>query len=260
MSWLRTVEFSEAGEVDLAREVAVSGVLRITCTPPDTATVVRTLSALGTPLEYYGDDAGTHPDHPAIWRVRYEHDASLRGETHALAGPLPVHSSQSLLDDRPPYFVMLMVNAGWRDNEPGFNGESLLAPWAEAIELLAGTVDSWANVRATLTSPVLYPDGQSRLLAYDLVDPASEFDLGVRFKSGMVEHIKKVLGETSSMAEAVVALDAAAQQVARRVPLDAGDLIVVDNNRWAHGRLSVVGSRDAGKVVNPRELWSLTLA
>ena len=86
----------EAGEVLCER-----GVVRITGFPDSAAVLISFLGHLGTPLGYYGGDAGTHPDHNAIWRVAYDHDASQRGETHAIAGPLAVHSSQSLLDPRP---------------------------------------------------------------------------------------------------------------------------------------------------------------
>jgi hypothetical protein len=47
----------------------------------------------------------------------------------------------------------------------------------------------------------------------------------------------------------------------RHMPLRRGDLLIVDNNRWGHGRCDFERARDAdGRIeVNPREVWSLTL-
>ena len=45
-------------------------------------------------------------------------------------------------------------------------------------------------------------------------------------------------------------------------PMGSGDLILVDNDRFAHGRKSIVGERQGpdGPEINPRQLWSVTVA
>ncbi len=92
------------------------------CVEPDAVALVEFLAPLGMVLGYYGGDAGTHPDHAGIWKVRYEPSAAERGEGHAVDGDLPVHSSQSLRAERPPFFAMLMVNPGWQNLAPGLRG------------------------------------------------------------------------------------------------------------------------------------------
>ena len=76
--------------------LADSGLVRISHFPAGAPSYISFLSMFGEPLRYYGDDAGTHPEHSAIWRVRSEPEAAANGEVHAMAGPLSPHSSQSL--------------------------------------------------------------------------------------------------------------------------------------------------------------------
>jgi hypothetical protein len=84
------------------------------------------LSRFGEPLIYYGDNSGSHADHEAIHRVRYDAEASAKGQLHAIDGSLNIHSAQSLREPRPRYFCMLMVDSGWQDLPVGRNGESIV--------------------------------------------------------------------------------------------------------------------------------------
>jgi len=230
---------------------------------PRTAAYMSFMSRFGTPLEYYGDDAGTHPEHRAIWRVRYDERAWSRGEVHAADGPLAVHSSQSLLDPRPRFFCMLMVDNGWQDQADGSNGESLIVSWAEALRVLRSNHPAeFEDMRALLLDGVEFPDGTTRPLAYELGKPMNDDDLGVRLNSKQLEHLQHS-DPGSPAAVAVERLCAAAQAAAHRIRLRSRDLIIVDNDRWGHGRESVVGQRvgaDGSVECNPRELWSATVA
>ncbi len=265
--WLTDLAYESTCHEVLAREagevLGERGVVRITGFPDSAAVLISFLGHLGTPLGYYGGDAGTHPDHNAIWRVAYDRDASQRGETHAIAGPLAVHSSQSLLDPRPRYFCMLMANPGWQDLEPGMNGESLLVPWSRTLRLLAEeNPDEYGKLLDTLMSPVPYPDGLTRPLVYELNPMRERFDYGVRLKSDLLTTLKAAFPD-EDVTHLMEKFAAAGQRAAKRVQLAAGDLVVVDNDRWGHGRESVIGRRraaDGSWTVNPRELWSLTLA
>lgn len=238
------------------------GIARVTAFP---AVVERYLSFLrhfGTPLGYYGDTAGAHPKDNAIWRIKYDRTEAARGATHALAGPLAVHSSQSLRDPRPPYFSMLMVNCGWQQRPPGQNGESLLVRWSDALRrLYAVSPDGYANVLHLLMDKVAFSDGSFRPLVYSLPLPDDEFDLGVRMKSDLRTYLERTRPDDPAT-EAVRQLSIAAHDVAHRVQLGDGDLIIVDNDRWGHGRETVIGHRECrdGRVeLNPRELWSATV-
>lgn len=241
-------------------ELVHSGVVRIARFPASAAGYVEFLSAFGEPLGYYGDDAGTHPEHAAIWRIRYEPEAAAQGEVHALAGPLAPHSSQSLRWPRPSFFSMLMVDPGWRDRPPGENGESLLVRWREAIQLMRSDT-LHADAVTELFSEVPFPDDVPRSVAYDLATATDSDDIGMRLKSDLLNHLRSVAPDHPATA-AVERLAKAAAQVAKRVPLAAGDLLLLDNDRWGHGRESVVGYEVAprGEVhLNPRELWSATV-
>lgn len=263
--WLTTLEYDNSKASELAASVTdivrSRGAVRVSSFPGDAADLIGFINHVGDPLEYYGGDTGSHPDQPAVWRVRYEQEASLRGETHALDGPLAVHSSQSLLEPRPRYFCMLMVNPGWQDNAPGLNGESLLVPWAKVFERLDQDHVNYRDIRDTLLAPIRYPDGARRALAYDLPDARSHHDYGIRLKSDLESYLRESRSASVEV-DAVRTFAQVAQRTALSVQLAAGDLIVVDNNRWGHGRQSVIGRRvdRAGLIqTNPRELWSLTL-
>lgn len=86
-------------------------------------------------------------------------------------------------------------------------------------------------------------------------------DVGVRMKSDLLDHLRRTRPNEPST-RAVVRLASAAEQVALHLQLAAGDLVIVDNDRWGHGRDIVIGERhhDRGRVhFNPRELWNTTL-
>ncbi|ABL80562.1 MULTISPECIES: TauD/TfdA family dioxygenase [unclassified Nocardioides] len=250
--------------VDAARGIlATVGLVRLTGFPASAAQFVQFLRAFGQPLGYYGDDAGTHPEDRAIWRIKYDPAAAFRGETHAVEGPLHAHSSQSMRDPRPRFFSMLMVDGGWQGRPFGMNGESILASWRDALERMRHTLGTeYAATMETLRAPVLFPDGVRRPLVYPLASSKSEDDLGVRMKSDLMLFLTGHCPEEPA-AQAVARLADAAAHTALRVQLQSGDLVLLDNDRWGHGRESVVGREahaDGSVHLNPRELWSATVA
>ena len=226
-------------------------------------TFIDFISLFGSPLTYYGGSEGSHPDHEAIHRVRYEVEASERGELHAIDGPLDLHSAQSLRDPRPKYFCLFMVDAGWQGEPFGKNGESVLSQWSKAFEdLRDSSPESYGRIVEILLGGLPFPDGRIRSLAYRLGDSRGEFDLGVRLKYDLLEHLDSV-DPGSNESNAVDALVNSARKVALRLQLKAGELVILDNDRWAHGRSQVRGQlrTECGSVMlNPRELWSVTVA
>ena len=252
--------FDTAFVTSVGAELSACGVVRISGFPATVADYISFLSRFGEPLRYYGDDAGTHPEHSAIWRIRYEPGGAANNEVHAMAGPLSPHSSQSLRSPRPPLFSMLMVDQGWQDRPPGENGESLLVRWSDAIRLIRAD-ETGADVVDDLLSDVPFPDGTPRSVAYHLATARDPNDIGVRLKSDLLAFLKATT-PTHPATRAVERLSAAAAQVARRIQLASGDLLLLDNDRWGHGRESVAGIRtEAGgeTLLNPRELWSVTI-
>lgn len=242
--------------------IAARGFALISRFPAEADRLLDFLSNFGEPLHYYGDSAGTHPSAGAIWRIKYDPEQAARGEAHAVDGPLLPHSSQSLRDPRPPYFCMLMVDHGWLDMQPGKTGASVLVRWSEALELMhTEDSDGYAEVVATLEAGVTHPDGVARPVVYPLASARGRYDLGIRLKSDLLEYLRAEMPEHPST-RAVELLSTAALKVARSMQLRSGDLILLDNDRWGHGRESVVGwRRRAGQdpELNPRELWSVTL-
>jgi hypothetical protein len=221
------------------------------------------IAGLGEPLTYYGGAEGSHPEHPAIHQVRYDPEASSRGELHAVDGPLDLHSAQSLRDPRPRYFCMLMVDAGWQDQAFGNNGESVLASWSEAFDRLQVLdPESYRRTRATLLEAVPFPDGAARPVVYRLEQAEAENDLGVRLKYDLLDHLR-ALDDESPAFKAVADMRDAAKATSRCFQLCARDLLIIDNDRFGHGRRPVSGRRTGERGVvqyNPRELWSVTLA
>jgi hypothetical protein len=250
--------------VDAARtRLDESGIVRIAGFPAEPRRFLDFLGEFGTPLRYYGDSPGTHPDDAVIWRIHYEQAAAERGQAHAIDGPLTPHSSQSLRNPRPPYFSMLMVDKGWDHLPPGQNGESVLVRWADAFRRLQRQQPrQYASIIDRLDATMPYPGSHEDLsVIYPLESPADEFDIGVRFKSNLAEHLRAA-GAQPDVIAAVKHLAEAARAAARVVALDSRDLLLLDNDRWGHGRESVLGceTRRGRIVFNPRELWSVTVA
>ena len=218
------------------------------------------------PLRYYAaNTVGAHPEHAAIHHVRYEPAAAARGELHALEGPLGLHSAQSMREPRPACFAMLMIDPGWLDGPPGHNGESIFVEWRRALDELVRRFGRDGEVMLqALRSPIMFPDGTRRPVLYDLCDSKETFDQGVRMKYDLVDALKSGTARDQEIAHALETLRKVAHDAAvvHQVQLSAGDLVIVDNDRWGHGRRSVLGQRSTtnGLRVNPRELWSITLA
>ncbi|RZU15989.1 TfdA family taurine catabolism dioxygenase TauD [Kribbella rubisoli] len=254
----------EALRVAVQCQLDSAHIARVRDLPAQLDQFIWLISHWGEPLAYYGaGDPGAHVAHSGVHRVRFDPEAAARRELHALDGPLAAHSAQSLREPRPPYFAMLMVHQGWQDGCPGENGESVLVEWRRAFEALAHRhADRFAGWMETLMGEVPFPDGSAKALVYRLPDPASEYDLGVRLKYELLDHWRTIPTNQARRAEeALTALLAAAATVEHEVQLSSGECVIVDNNRWGHGRRSVRGIRSGahGPEINPRELWSVTL-
>jgi hypothetical protein len=90
------------------------------------------------------------------------------------------------------------------------------------------------NVRETLCDlPLLYP----------LEDASGPYDVGVRLKRDMGEGVLLIqdrIPDFPCYRESLeYLLDASNDEFQTVFPIDSGDLILVDNNRFAHGRRSL---------------------
>lgn len=266
MPRLRTVQWADGESKEAAatarQAITDFGIVRVAGFPTTTSDYRGFLEMFGNPLDYYGSDAGTHPEDGSIWRIKYDPIAAASGETHAIAGPLAPHSSQSLRDPRPKFFSMLMINAGWQSRPFGQNGESILAPWRAAFAYMRLTLgERFEQFHGILLDVVEFPDTHMRAVAYELPTARSVDDLGVRLKSNHLEYLQERSPDDLTTA-AIAELAAAAEKTALRTSLRSGDLILMDNDRWGHGRESVIGherSQEGQLMLNPRELWSVTV-
>jgi alpha-ketoglutarate-dependent taurine dioxygenase len=246
--------------------------------PSDPHSYLAFLCKFGTPLANYSSRSQLEKSdpHPQINRVKYKRKSEIVTQSvHYVAGGLRPHSARSWFGPRPRYFAMLMVEPGWTDTADGQRGETVVLNWhgmfaelAERdgdvfehhFERLAGTPITFQanNVRETLCDlPLLYP----------LADARDAVDVGVRLKQDLGEKILALRDEIPDFERFRESLEyvlAASNEDRFQAvfPLRAGDLILMDNNRFAHGRKPIVGERtvDGETTTNTRELWSVTVA
>ncbi|HEV2150642.1 MAG TPA: TauD/TfdA family dioxygenase [Longimicrobiaceae bacterium] len=234
------------------------------------------LSCFGEPLPNYGSKSGveSYQLHPCINQVRYiERDGGGKF-VHERGGPLYAHSARSWRKDRPPYFSMLMVEPGWRDEPEGSNGESIMVRWRDVLRLMRSRDPEQAEAAISLLSqtPISFPANNvveeiSDLpLIYPLHDAEDADDVGVRLKVDIMqktELIREQVPDFDAYMGALSRFYEAANDpaVCASYSMDGGDLVLVDNNRFGHGRRSIVSAREENgeRKLNPRELWSVTV-
>jgi alpha-ketoglutarate-dependent taurine dioxygenase len=246
--------------------------------PTDPLAFLKLLDCFGEPLTNYSSLSDLEKDDPntKINRVRYKRGkAGGPKSVHYIDGELKPHSARSWRMQRPRYFSMLMVDPGWRDTDEGQRGESVVLEWRYMFQQLAAQDgDTFERHFERLrTMPVHFEannvreDTSRSPLCYPLPDAADRFDVGVRLKQDLQQNLPKLreqFDDFDGYRDAVDYLVQATKQsrYQARFPLDSGDLIIVDNNRFAHGRCNIVGERevDGETVFNPRELWSVCIS
>ncbi|WP_030276411.1 TauD/TfdA family dioxygenase [Streptomyces sp. NRRL B-24484] len=227
------------------------------------------LAQLGEPLDNYGagSDSAAYRLHPKINVVRCRPGGARVQEA---GGPLTAHSGRAFAKQRPAYTAMLMARAGW-PGAPGRAGESTAVRWADAVarhrELFPATAER--DLALLIDTPIRitakYVDSElSDLpLLYPLPDSTGPDDLGARFSLVIRDQLPGMgLGAqlTTDYLAALERFAQAANDPAIRYLhlLQQGQLLILDNNRFGHGRLPLPATGPDG--TNPRELWSATVA
>ena len=241
--------------------------------PTDPEPFLEFLRGFGAPLDNYSSRSELADDdpHPQINRVKYKPKGQyVRKSVHYSEGELRPHSARSWRTPRPAYFAMLMVEPGWRDTPEGERGESLVLSWRNLFSLLAerdGEVFA-RHFERLVGTPIRFAANNVREefadmpLCYPLPDAADRYDVGVRLKQDLTQKLLDLKDEIPNFdgyqdAVEYLTANAAEHSFQACFPMDAGDLLVIDNNRIAHGRRKIIGERDG--TVNPRELWSVTV-
>ncbi|WP_328720676.1 TauD/TfdA family dioxygenase [Streptomyces sp. NBC_00247] len=234
------------------------------------------LGEFGEPLMNYSslsELAKTDP-HPQINRVKYKKKAEGAQSVHYVAGGLRPHSARSWRSPRPSHFAMLMVEPGWREVPAGERGESVVVSWHDLFVRLAerdGEVfqehfDRLSATPITFEANNVREELSSLPLLYPLADARGPYDVGVRLKQDLrdkIVGIKDRIPDFEAYRKSLdYLLDASAdEQFFACFPLERGDLLLLDNHRFAHGRLKIVGEYvvDDEARSNNRELWSVTV-
>ena len=238
----------------------------------DPAQFIAFLRHFGRPLENYGAGSGSAAFtlHPHINVVRC---SSAGTRVQEQGGPLPAHSARAFSKSRPKYIAMLMVTDGWSAN-PGESGESTVVRWPDALRRMRESdPDTYDADYALLTQTSIKITAQhvvdewSELpLLYALDDAGSDDDLGARYSLAILDQLPDMPMEADlreRYAAALARFAHAANHPAARYThlLRPGQMIILDNNRFGHGRLPFAKTRtaDGGLTVNPRTLWSTVL-
>jgi hypothetical protein len=250
----------------------------ITGFPLDEQSLVDLAGQLGQPLLNYNKksdiDAGASRN-PYINLVKLAGDAEAHRLLHGKGGPLLIHSARSWLAPRPKLFALLMVDEGWRGNPSGQNGESLFVPYSEVFAAMAAkdperfreAFHILKSRRVRFEADNVREQVSDLPIVYPLEDSRHELDLGVRLKQNIVDKLATVElfgAEPGSLRDAVGWLQQTAYEVAQRnrITLKSGQLVIIDNNRWGHGRCGYPATREieGDTRTNPRQVWSLALA
>ncbi|TBA92812.1 TauD/TfdA family dioxygenase [Rhizobium ruizarguesonis] len=237
--------------------------------PLDSKLMLSLLRGLGEPLAEYSrlisDEADADKTGVNVVKLRAIDQTGDR--THHRAGELRLHTARSWAYPRPRYFAMLMVEPGWRDSQAGFNGESLIVPWRAVLQRIrdADPIKFDRLFSVLSETPVSFHADRVREavsdqpIIYSLPDARDPFDVGIRVKQDLPAVLRR-LAVTEEVAAAVEYLQTLGGEIAREklAVLERGSLIIVDNNRWAHGRCAFEVAR--GDLLNPREVWSATVS
>ena len=245
--------------------------------PVDADIYLEFLADFGAPLANYSSRSDLEKDdpHPQINRVKYKKKQGAAKSVHHVAGGLRPHSARSWAAPRPSYFAMLFVEPGWRDAPAGERGESVVVSWHGLfIRLAERDPEAFAEHFARLsTIPITFQANNVREtlsdspLFYPLPDARGPYDVGVRLKQDIGDKLLGIKDSVPEFGEYQKALDyflgaSDEEQYQACFPMEAGDLLILDNNRFAHGRRKIIGERviDGETRTNNRELWSVTVA
>lgn len=254
--------------VELARrELGKNSIVKVTHFPPDQQALADFSSGFGqlmpkyrttgTGPESYVGDVRFRTDIPAAERLATERD-----------GELKPHTAKSWGRERPRYFGLLMVDQGWTDQPQGMNGESMFVRAQDAVAEMAQRHPDTAeeDFRLLVSTPVEFtathlPDPTTNMPILYFVEGNK---LGMRYKENMrtvLTRLAPTLPDGERYVQAVERFDEALQTAPHiETPLQAGELVIMDNRIVAHARNPFVSQRPDSSgmdVPNPRHLYNI---
>lgn len=218
---------------------------------------------VGTQPSAFIGDVRLRPDIPAEKRLPTQKDVELT-----------FHTAHAYSNNRPRYFAMLMADPGWRDQESGFNGESLLVRWKDVvteyqnrypitaetdlIRLMQTPISyaPWYAQRDVANSPIMsfLPEGDVELRYWESMFPIIEqlTNQGVIAEGDMYMDVLRRFDEITNSCGQIV-----------EYPMQKGQLTIMDNRRVAHARRPFLPSKITPNGLveyNPRQIYSIHIA
>lgn len=245
--------------------------------PPDPDEYISFLRELGMPLENYGAGSSSpaYALHPNINVVRCTPAIEGTARIQEQGGPLPPHSARAFAARRPSYIAMYMVNPGW-PAPAGQAGESVVVRWSKALQHMAREDPHQyaldyrllSRTPVTITAAHVTEEWATTPIVYPLPGACGDASIGVRYSLALLDqlsaqHMDDGLRDRYRAAIGRLAEAAAHADVQFTYRAQAGDILLLDNNRFAHGRLTFPQSRpgeNGTTEINPRELWSVTVS
>jgi len=260
-----------------SQTLAASNAALIRGFPPDPDQYIAFLRTLGQPLDNYG--AGSRNTayalHPSINVVRCTAGPASAARVQERGGPLPPHSARAFSAHRPRYIAMFMIDPGW-PAPAGEAGESVIVRWTDALRhMLRASPRTYDEDYALLTQTPITITAQhvtdqwaTTPLIYPLPDASNGDDVGARYSLALTDQLPVMpmdnqLRERYAAAADRFARAASDPSVRFTYPMRAGEIIILDNNRYGHGRLTFPRTRPGPGTtteISPRELWSVVIA
>jgi hypothetical protein len=236
--------------------------------PLSSAHLFGFLSHFGRPLQNYVSTVipaeGAPEDY--INRVCFENEKAEFG--FQAEGPLAPHTARSWRMPPPALFSMLMVDKG--DQRPDYSGASRLLRFRDSLSWLKETqgsaypdvISQLSDIRVALPAKKVPEPPPLAPIVFSLGSP-DLCDLGIRFRTDIKDVLEPQLLALPQASQCMGALSRLVYAVNNcgacyEFQMEPGDLLIVDNRRFAHGRANAERLLPDGSV-NPREIWSMTI-
>lgn len=245
--------------------------------PADPEGYIDFLETLGNPVRNYGSAAGNaaYSLHPSINVVRCAAGPGSGHRVQEQGGSLPPHTARAFSKTRPRYIAMLMINPGW-PAPSGQAGESVIVRWNDVLRHMQQTSpDSYdedyallTGTPVTITATYVTDEWATTPLVFPLDDATNGAEKGARWSLALWDQLPGMqmqpgLRDRYTAAARRFAQAADTPAVRSTYPLQAGEILILDNNRFGHGRLTFPRTRPDTRGANelsPRELWSVVVA